>query len=364
VAWNFILTDNNGTPLGEILNASDRKVALPLNKLDTLSFRVRLDNPLADWLVTNYCHVKGYRNNVLRYFGPVISAEEAGDASGGSVAVNSVGAGWILAKRLAGKSATGVVINSQDRAQIINSLITTTNTENATGISIDASNGSASSVGYTAGPYRPILDIITELAASYDGFDWRILPHENWVNGAISDSNFGQFYARPSIGIQQPDAVFEWGSNGRGNIASYTRMVSRDSQANKVYHFTTNGPDAPGFPTISAIDADSIRDWRLLEDLAQADLIDTTLRQRLVDEHVKLRKYPRQIITFEPHIDPGNTGRLPNFGTDYDVGDRVRARAQYEKSVRFDGMFRVWGVTFDIDALGVERASLTLADEG
>jgi hypothetical protein len=24
----------------------------------------------------------------------------------------------------------------------------------------------------------------------------------------------------------------------------------------------------------------------------------------------------------------------------------------------------VWGVTFDIDALGVERASLTLADEG
>lgn len=362
-SWRFVLTDATSRPVGEVLNAQDRQVAIPLNRLDTASFKVRLDNPLADYLVSTSGYVKGYRDSSLLFHGPIISAAEVGDANSATVAVNCVGAGWILQKRLAGKSSTGTTFGSAtDRAQIIKSLIDTANSESETGIDTSGSMTSASAVTYTAGPFRPITEIITELSSSLDGFDWRIFPSENYVSGAVANQKIGQFYAAPIIGSEQPNAVFEWGT-GRCNMASYTRTVTRDTQANKVYHFTSAGPDAPGYPTVSAIDSQSITDWKLLEDLVQADLLNSTLRQRLVDEHVNVRKNPRQVIQFDPHVDPQATGRLPQYGTDYGVGDAVRARAAYGRSVRFDAMMRVWGVTFNIDSNGLERATLTLADE-
>src|SRR3954468_533794 len=159
--WRFVLTDAAYRPVGEILNAAERKLAFPLNRLDTLSFRVRLDNPLADSLLSTAGYVKAYRDSTLRYFGPIISAEEAADTGGGSIAVNSVGAGWILSKRLAGKSATGTVFGATDRGLIIKALIDATNAESETGVATDGSMTSGSAVAYTAGPYRPISEILT-----------------------------------------------------------------------------------------------------------------------------------------------------------------------------------------------------------
>lgn len=360
--WTFVLTDRAFVPQGEIIDAYDRRVALPLNKLDTLSLKVRLDNPLADRMVTTEGYIKAYRNKILRYIGPIISAEEVASNAEASVAVNSVGAGWVLQKRLVGKSATGRRFTSAiDRAAIVSTLLGELNAEDETGI-VAGSMSSASSVTYTAGPYRPMTEVITELGASFDGYDWRIFPVENWLDGILLGTNIGRLEAYPVMGTQRPEAIFEWGE-GRNNIASYRRSVSRDTQANKVYHSTSAGPDAPGTPTISAIDATSITDWGLLEDLAQADLVDATLRQKLVDEHVLVRKNPRQVINFEPHIDPANLGLLPKFGVDYNVGDQIIARAKYAGRERFNGWFRVWGVEFNLDNHGVERATLTLAEE-
>lgn len=361
--WRFVLADVNFVPVGEILNASERKVAIPLSKFDTLSFRVRLDNPLTDPLMTTAGFIKGYRNGVPRFFGPIVSAEEAGDNTGATAAINAVGAGWMFQKRIVGKSAQGTPFTSlTDRAVIAGTLLTTADSEGATGISIDAGNSAASAVTYLAGPYKTLYDTVTELAAGFDGFDWRVLPIDNYAAGAVTGSKIGLFYARPLIGTPQPEAVFEWGT-GRRNIASYTRTVSRDTQANKVYHIASPGPDAPGYPVISAIDPTSISNYGLLEDLAQADLLDAGMRTQLVEEHIRVRSTPRQIIQFTPHIDPGNTGRLPNYGVDYDVGDTVRARIAFEGVTRVDAAVRVWGVTFDIDSNGVERTSTVLAEE-
>lgn len=362
-AWSFILTDNNHIPVGEILNAGDRKVAIPLSKLATASFNVRLDNPLADSLMTTSGYVKAYRDRQLHFHGPIISAEEVVDREKATVAVNCVGSGWILSKRLAGKSASGQVFGSAtDRAQIVKALIDASNTEGETGIDTSlASISAASTVTYTAGPYKPISECVNDLSLAIDGFDWMIDPLENYVNGEVTSEKIGTFRAAPVIGASRPESLFEYGGV-RSNIFSYKRIVSRDTQANKVYHIT---PGGAGLTTsvITAINTASISDWKLLEDLAQADLLDPTMRQQFADEHVRVRKSPRQIIEFTPHGALAGTDRLPEFGVDYDVGDQLPARATYGRVTRFDATFRVWGVAFDIDALGRESPVLTLAEE-
>lgn len=363
--WSFILTDKNYAHVGEIINASERRVARPLSKLDTASLRVRLDNPLADALLSCEGYVKAYRNGIEQFAGPVVSAEEVADNTKATISVNCVSSGWFMQKRLVGKSPTGRVFGSAtDRAAIVATLINELNAETNGEMGLRAGSAtSASSVIYTAGPYRPLLEVINELASAVDGFDWRVVPVENFANGVVTGNKIGEFQAAPVLGTSRANAVFEWGTGTKSNIVSYTRSRSREGQANKVYHNVQQGADAPGYPTISAIDAGSISNYKLLEDLAQADLLDSTLRQQFVDEHVRVRRYPREIITFQPGIDPGLTGRLPQFGTDYDLGDAVKARAVFNQRVRFDGLFRVYGVAFEINDLGVERATLTLVEE-
>jgi hypothetical protein len=365
VSWGFVLTDLNHIPVGEILNASERSVQIGLNKIDTLSFNMRMDNALASYIASAEGLIKAYRNNVLMFHGDIISAQETGNAAGATVAVNAASAGWRLSKRLAGKNAVGQGFTTTDRAQIVSTLINSADLEGETGISTALITGpsSFSVVSYTAGPYRAISDILTELSSSYDGFDWQMLPLENYVNGVVTTNKVNSFYAAPVIGTDQVDAVFEFGI-GRNNVAGYSRAVNRDGQANEVFHSVSAGPDAPGFPTTYALNVAARDKWGLLEDVAQADITDQSLREKLVSEHVRVRGNPRQVITFEPHIDPGHTGRLPDYGTDYSVGDRVRARASLGRSgVRFDGMFRVWGVNFSIDNNGVEKIALTLSEE-
>lgn len=394
--WQFVLTDANYQPLGEVLNAAERKVALPLDKLPTASFRVRLDNPLADPMVSTACYLKAYRTPYrgfpsLQFFGPLVSAEESADRDNATIAVNAVGVGWFLQKRLAGQSSTGTVFPTTDRAQIIKSLIDTAHTTmpstsndlagsygyqfnpygsspdlvSALDTGIDTATGhisAASATGYTAGPFKTILECLNDLATSFDGFDWRITPIENYANGAVTGAKIGRFEAWPVIGAQASNAVYEWGI-GRRNIESYKRAVSRETQANHVFHIASAGPDAPGFPTVSAIDTASVKDWRLLEDLAQADILDSSLRTSLAQEHVKVRRMPRQVIEFTPHVDPYDSGRLPQFNSDFFVGDTVRARAMYKGVMRFDVAIRVWGVSFSINELGVEQQTLALVQE-
>jgi hypothetical protein len=385
--WTWVLTDNDFVPVGEILNAKSRTVALPLNKLPTASFQLRLDNPLADHLQQAGGYVKAYRDGQLMFYGPTVSVEETINKETQSIAVNAVGAGWLLQKRLAGKSATGTPFASQDRATIVRDLIDAANAEVDTSISTaplvaappafgqftasefvrgatdygGARISAGSAITYTAGPYRPIMEIVRDLSVGLDGFDWVMVPYDNYTDGAVTTPKIAEFQAFPLYGQDQNEAVFEYGTPGRYNVQEFKRTINRDGQANKVYHLAAPGPDAPGYPVVSAIDAASVSNWNLLEDLAAADLLIEPLRQRLVDEHVRVRSQPRQIIEFTPHIfDPA---RMPNYGTHYSVGDNVRVRINYNGTLKFDGYIRVWGVSFNVDDLGVERVSITMAEE-
>lgn len=360
--WSLQLTDLAFNPVGEVLNASGRAINVGLGRVDTASFLIRLDNPLVKYLDGDLGYVKAYRNGVLMFFGPVISTEEAGERESATLAVNAAGAPWVLAHRLVGKTATGFVqATLRDRALIVKDMIDAANAENETHIATTGSISAASASSYQASPYKPLSECLTDLAATLDGFDWRFLPVENFAAGVVTGQKIGTFSAAPVLGSTRGEAIFEWGA-GRNNTVSYKRARTRDTQANKVYHNIDAGPDQPNAPTVTQSDADSIAKWGLLEDLAQADILDNGLRQRLVDEHVRVRKNPRQTLEFQPHLDDAS-GRIPQYGTDYSVADTVRVRVGYNGVTRYDVLMRVWAANFSIDDMGVETLSLTVSDD-
>jgi hypothetical protein len=375
--WRLVVTDHTYVPQGEILNAYEKNITLPLNGLDLCSFRVRLDNPQADWLMSTEGYIKAYRNDVLRFFGPVVTAQETGGANDASVAVNAVGAGWIMTKRLVGKSAAGDVYISGgvqaplDRALRFKDLLDKCNNEvipvtgeavpgRETGLQILVASAASTAI-YLGGPYKTLMGSLLELASGADGFDWRILPIENFQDYQVVGNKIGNVVMMPVIGTLRDSVVFEYGT-GKSNIIEYTRAVARDTQANKVYHNAAVGPDAPGFPTKYAFNTASAAYYKLMEDIAEADLVDATLRQQLVNEHVAVRSYPRQSINFTPVNSLHDT--VPRFGEDFDIGDTVEGRAVYKNTVRFDALARVWGATFQIDNNGAETMTLQLSEEG
>jgi hypothetical protein len=387
--WTWVLADNNFTPVGEILNAKNRRITLPLNKVSTASCQIRMDNPLVARLSDGEGYLKVYRDGVLRFYGPIITVEETVVKDSQTLVLNATDPGWIFSKRLAGKSDKGDTPGvNMDRATIFETLLDTANFEWDTGISTDnltpapaafgdftgqaffraatdysgARRSSGSDITYTAGPYKPLIECLRELSTGRDGFDWRLVPFDNFdaSMGEISTDKIAEWQAFPLMGSDRPAAVFEYGT-GRLNVQDFKRTIDRQGQATKVYHNAAAGPDAPGYPTVSAVDFEAALNWGILEDVAIGDLELLSFRQRLVDEHIRVRSKPRQIIEFTPHIFV--PGRMPSYGIDYEIGDNVRVRIHHTDRMQFDGYIRVWGVSFEIDDAGVERVAITMAEE-
>jgi hypothetical protein len=391
--WRWVLTDNNLSPVGEMLNVYDRKLAIPLNRLSTASYRLRLDHPFAEALQYSGGYIKIYRDDELLFYGPNVSVQETVSKDSQTVAVNAVDGGWVMQKRLIGKSKTGYTYTAADnRGTSAGKTIGLMNTDGESRlaawpnftfltpgkyVNFGAFTSGGGLVGsriyttpalasgltgvYTA-QFKTAMEVVRDLSVGQDGFDWSIVPFDNHATGVASwlKDKIGEFRAWPLRGQDRENAVFEWGT-GRNNIESYTRSVNRETHANKIYHIAAPGPDAPGYPVVSAIDPTSISSWGLLEDLASADLLEPTLRQRLVDEHKRVRAQPRQTVEITPHV--YRQGIMPNFNKDFEVGDNVRTRIKYGNRVMLDALVRVWGVTFDVDTSGSERMSLMLSEE-
>lgn len=361
--WRAVLTNSAYKPLGELFGASSIVYSRSLNKLATVSFSVPFTVPDFQTIADLSGYIKLYRNTSLQYFGPLITSEEVAERESQSMALTSADVGWVLAKRLAGKSATGQQFTSATNvAAISKSLIDTANGEAETGIKTDTVTLTAgSSRTFTAGPYRPVIECVQELGSALDGYDWRFVPIENWVNGAVSGSKIGYFDAQTLIGTDNKPTVFEYGPGTRSNMYGYSFSRSRDGQATRVYL-----PDST-FSTItsSTNTAAEAAGWGRLEDiLSLPDITDTTMRQQITDEHVVVRGYPRQIIKVTPHIDPGVTGRVPQPFVDYNIGDTIYAKIIAQGTVRFVGAVRVYGINVTIEAeTGFERVELILEDE-
>jgi hypothetical protein len=362
--WQLVLTELNGAAVGELLNASSRRVSFGVNRVPSAGFTIRLDNPLADEVLEANKLVKAYRDGVLRFVGPIVAAEEvSGAGASGTVAVTAAGAAWRLAHRLIGKGATGYAQGTSgatvDRGTIIHAMLAAANADGYTGI--DAGTHAASSSTYVAfAPYKNLLEAVNELANALDGPDWVVRPVEPTTVAA--GVRIGLLDVAPVIGTARPAAAFEYGA-GRRNVAEYRRTLSLDAMLNAAYG--PPGSGEPGGTTVTKTDAPSIAAYGRLEGLVAADL-PQPLRQALVDEHVRVRKAPRQLVTFTPtREDRATPGRVPQYGTDYVVGDVIPFRAVMrtavaDASIRVNASLRVYAVDFAIDDLGEEAPTLTL----
>jgi hypothetical protein len=81
-----------------------------------------------------------------------------------------------------------------------------------------------------------------------------------------------------------------------------------------------------------------------------SDLAVQELRWQLIQEHVRVRKNPRQVIQFTPIA----------FGSDFDIGDIVTFRAAVQGEAWIDATFRVYRADVTIDPEGAERVTLSV----
>ncbi len=357
--WRIVATTLNGTPIGEVINARRRRVSLGLNRVPTCQFDVRLDDALADSLLGCQALVKVYDNAVLRLVSQVVSAEEIG---GAGISVTCAGPGWRLSKRLIGKTTTGYKQGTAaapvDAGQILTSILAAVNADGYTGIT--AGTVAASTNTYVAyAPYKRASEAFSEISSTIDGPDYEFAPHE--PSAVAGGTRIATLNAAGAIGSAKPDAIFEY-ATGRRNVTSYTRQVSIEGLLNAGYGLAS---DPAGTP-VTAADAGSQATWGLYEDTVPSDLAVQLLRQKLVNEHVRVRKAPRQLITFQPtRDDPSQPGRVPRFGSDFAIGDSVTFRAVQPETgaVRVNAALRVYAIEFSIDEEGAAVPTLTLTAE-
>lgn len=362
--FQYILTDLSGVTLGEVAQADDRKVSLPLLRLPTAQFKMPLWHSLADTVLNTDTLLKVYRwtaaDNTKRllFNGPVISAEEVGENLTQSIAVNAAGPFWRLGKRLIGTTKAGYsqgLTGAVDLGQIMQNLLLAANGVEYTGIAQGTLTASVSGVG---GPWhlKPIAECIAELTTGLNSPEFEIVPTEPTGVGQPWPQ-IGTMNVAPLIGgVNRPDAILEYGTP-RANVAEYKRAITRDGILTKGYISLNGWPDGAGAADVLTSTDSAARTARgLLESVVpDGGITYDSLRQLLVDEHIRIRKNPKQVITFVPAMNA-----RPAPYVDYNVGDFVRARAVVRGSVRFDAMFRIWGITFNVDKNGNEKIELEL----
>lgn len=367
-SWRFELCDYAGGGSEQIEQAYTRKVTFGLNMTPTVAFTVALTNPLAPDLLGLNVLVKAYRNNVLSFVGPVVTAEEATEGAGGNgtLAVTAAGVFWRLGKRLVGKGvdangkgvgyAEGTSLAMVDRGTIAMHLIENANATAETGVATNAAWIQASATAFV-GPwyFKSVAEAVTEMSATLDGYDFEITPIEP-AGGKI-----GEFRVYAAKGAAKPEVVFEYG-DGKLNMKGYRRPKTLDGLLNVGYSLPAGFPDAAAagsVPVSNTVDvAASIAAYGRAEGVVQGELTVDDFRQKLVDEHVRIRRYPREQIIFEV-----DDGAEYDYGADYAVGDTVTGRAKVGGSVRFDGSVRIYGAQFEIDDAGVERVALTMVPQ-
>lgn len=364
--WLFVACALDGTPVADLGHACyERTVRHAFNgRLKTAAFRVRLDHVIADFLLSGEVLLKVYEDATLRFTGTLATYEEVASGDGGSVRLTFADAWFRLAQRLIGKDATGyrdgLSTSLKDKTALVTGILAAANTSGYTGIEVGTTSntGSTSYAAFT--PYKVASDAITELVNTLDGPDVEVVPVEPTANG--SGVQIASLTVKAAIGQARPNAVFEYGA-GKRNVATYSRRGDLTGLLNRAYNLA---PQDDATATVAeAHDDASIATYGLAEGLVSADVGVQALRQSLVNEHVAIRKAPRVLVTFAPTRNDGATpGRVPQYGTDFFLGDSVPFRAVSEKGVvRVNASLRVYAVDWSIDDNGASLPSFTLTSE-
>lgn len=367
--WSFVITDLQGAVQGELTNADERKVTDPWLRIPTASCNIPLWHPMANTVMGTDTLLKCYRKSDitgvkrLAFCGPVVTAEEVGQSGQQSIGITAQGPFARLQNRLLGRTKSGISYTNTELGQIARNILTEANGLDYTGISL----GTYTTTGINASTgtwwLKPASEAIAEIGGGLNSFEWRVRPTE--PTSGLAWPRIGLFDVAPetSFSVLRPDAVYEYGTP-RANVSEYRRKVSRETMLNRAFISVQGWPDSPAKSgtvvqdLIQRQDLPSLAARGLFEAVVpDGGVIDSTLRTKIADFHLAVRKNPRQQITFTP---APNSRPVPY--DDYGVGEQIRARAVVRGVVRFDAVFRVWGLTFNIDKNGNERIELELIE--
>lgn len=218
-------------------------------------------------------------------------------------------------------------------------------------------------------------DIIQQVSGNLDAPEWVIDPvlPRLWDPAAADKEDLallpggaGPYLAAPQTslligrmrlgfpigGTLRPGARFESGY-GADNVPDYNHLI--DDQASVNYVLSTP-PDPAGFDVVATDmtwdpQADTLFGSGpgsvyepyevLLQDVIREQLNVTAMRQELANEHLEIRRRPRELITVSPGTDMSGA---PVFGRDYFLGDLAPFHAVRRGRTEIDATVRVYGV--------------------
>lgn len=361
----------NGRAQGEIQKASNRTFSDPLNSMRQAGLSIRVDNPLADYIMENDALLKVYRkpkrggSYTLLLVGDIIQAEESGDGNMSTINVLAADPFWRLMKRLIGLAVNA---NGQGTGLQGGSVTQEADLSAMLALFLGALNGTnaASHTGVNPGVITPSINtvlgplyatfigqMIQDSCNTLGGPDFQINPLE--PSGTMPNTIIATMDFLTRRGATR-NVTFEYGT-GKRNVQTYDRLKSKQNVANWVGALPQGWPTsiANGDRLVYSFDLGSIETISQLDDIAGADVASIPLRQALTDEHVAVRKDMQQQITFSPKINCSY-----EYPTDYSTGDIVTARAWANGSYRYNGQARVYGVSVTIDDNDGETVALTL----
>ena len=367
MAWQFVLANRStGAAIGEVTDASDRSINFGLSTMNSASFKINVEHPLASSLLDDeplvliYSKPSGATTGTLMMVCEIVTVEEAVKDGSATIAVTLAEAGYFrLQRRLIGRTnataafSSGTVAVPVSRATAAAAVIDEVNAA-FFGWGSGVTKGTMTAGGTTvAGPwyFKPAMEALIDLAFASDGFDFvfdPVLPTAGIV---------ASFRCALNIGSAKPEAIFEYGT-GQRNVIEYKRQVTRDSLVTDAYVLPDGYPDNTAGAVSYVGSSTGHFERGSWEAAIPSDLTSALSRDSLANQHVALRFRPRQRIEFVPGAN------APVYGVDYSVGDTVTARAEHpSNAIRFNAAFRVYGAAVSLSDEGLERVALTLLSD-
>lgn len=353
--WKFILAQtSDNVNIGE-LEVTNKQLQLVLNRPGGLSFKIPMDQSLADEILAYRTYIKAYRNGStgpqLVWSGPVWNYQES--AHENSMNVSAVGWFELLNKRsmfyekiyttqFGGTIALDVlaIANAQRDGALTGSPLNGTGTLRPTGIVVGTRNDTQTRT-ITYQQWHNIGQIITELSDIENGYDFEITPDTRTLN--IYNSAFPGTLRRDRT---QAQFGYQWGPN---NLLSFSRSVDMSTLVNSQFATGRYG-HALSQNTTSMDTYGMFTDVQNLQDVNN-----NTILQAFANGEVAIKSFPRVLYTLLPHPWGVMHTHVPEPFVDYRIGDHVYLSANTPRFSVSHQAVRVYGMNISIDDNGTER---------
>lgn len=348
--------------LGTLKAAHNRQLNVALNGIESASFTINTLDTVAELMQSVTTCIVCYRNGKLKWSGPLWTIDETLAEGQQSVNVTCVGWPQLLMYRLlkcgnsadnpmVGPTSTSTAINQyyflQDPGQIAADLISRTNYEFPTGISIGTVIPNPNGVKWTV-TYNQLQNIgqaIQQLSNIEGGFDFWIDPETLAFNVYYNPLKAG--YTVYGRGQDRPNAVFRH----RVNISSLRRFIDAsklNTQHTAIGQYGQSQYPSPAQSTGRGdIITPAIMTYGLWEGMTSlASIVSQTITEAFATAEVLFLQYPQSIYSFTPisyHRATENKVSVSQPFEDYDIGDYVYLGANY-------GRMRIPPIQGDTDA--------------